>query len=330
MDLGDLGFRDLHAAALRALGRDDLTPARVVRVAADLAWTRGVEGERTARVPKSLHRVRDARGEAVWPVSGDWVALDPAGVVVAALPRATRFVRKAAGQRDVAQVVAANFDTALLLMGLDQDFNVRRLERYLALARGSGAAAAVVLTKASLCDDVPARVGEVAAVAGEVPVHPVDALTGLGTEALAPYLGRGQTVALVGSSGVGKSTLVNHVMGGDVSATAAVRAKDDRGKHTTTRRELFWTPGGAAVIDTPGMRELGLWGADADVDVDEVFADIAAVAGRCRFRDCAHAREPGCAVRAAVADGSLPEDRVRAWIALRDELAARAARRGRR
>lgn len=328
MDLEDLGFRSLHADALAALGRPELVPARVIRAAADIAWTRRVDGERTARVPKSLHRKRDARGEPVWPVSGDWVAVDPSDVVVAPLPRFTRFVRKAAGAKDDVQIVAANIDRALLLMGLDQDFNLRRLERYLALARGSEAEAVILLTKASLCGDVSARVEEVRAIARDVPVHALDVLAGTGTDVLSTYLRRGETVALLGSSGVGKSTLVNFVMGGDVAATGAVRAGDDRGKHTTSRRELFWTPSGAAVIDTPGMRELGLWGDDADVD--EVFADVAEVATRCRFRDCAHAREPGCAVREAVAKGELGEARVRAWCALRDELASRAGRRGRR
>lgn len=328
MNLGDLGFRSLHADALAALGRPELVPARVIRAAADIAWTRRVDGERTARIPKSLHRKRDARGEPVWPVSGDWVAVDPSDVVVAPLPRFTRFVRKAAGTKDEAQIVAANIDRALLLMGLDQDFNLRRLERYLALAQGSEAEAVILLTKASLCAERSARVADVRAIAGEVPVHALDVLSGIGTDALAQYLPRGETVALLGSSGVGKSTLVNYLLGGDVVLTGAVRAGDDRGRHTTTRRELFWTASGAAVIDTPGMRELGLWGDDADVD--EVFPDVAEVATRCRFRDCAHAREPGCAVNEAVAKGALDAVRVKAWCALRDELAARATRRGRR
>jgi ribosome biogenesis GTPase len=328
MDLRDLGYRDLHADAFAALARPELVPVRVVRCAADIAWTFGVAGAGTARVPRALHRARDHRGEPVWPVSGDWLAVDPSGTVAAALPRHSRFVRKAAGMKDEAQIVAANIDRALLLMGLDQDFNLRRLERYLALAAQCGAAAAVVLTKAAVGDDVPARVESVRAIAGAAPVLAVDVPAGLNTDALDALAARGETLALVGSSGVGKSTLVNHLMGGDVAATGAVRSNDDRGRHTTTRRELFWTPGGAAVIDTPGMRELGLW-ADAG-DVDGVFEDIAAVAGQCRFRDCTHAREPGCAVRAAVDTGALPADRVRAWCALRDELSAQAKRRGRR
>lgn len=325
MDLSDLGYRPSHADALAALQRPELRPARVLRAAADLAWTRGVDGPHTARVPKSLHRARDARGESLWPVSGDWVALDPAGTVVTVLPRFTRFVRRAAGAREAVQLVAANIDRALLLMGLDQDFNLRRLERYLALAAQSEAAPVVVLTKASLCDDVPARLREVNAVARGVQALAVDVLHGVETAALQGLCARGQTLALVGSSGVGKSTLVNFLMGGEVAETGAVRVRDDRGKHTTTRRELFWTDGGTALVDTPGMRELGLWGDGRDVD--EVFDDLAAVALRCRFRDCAHAREPGCAVREAVASGEVSEERVRAWRGLRDELASRSRRR---
>lgn len=325
MNLGELGFRASHADALAALGRPELVAARVVRVAADLVWTRGEAGERTARAPKSLHRARDHRGEALWPVSGDWVALDRADTVVAVLPRFTRFVRKAAGQRALPQLVAANIDRALVLMGLDQDFNVRRLERYLALAAQSGAAPVVLLTKASLCERLDERLDEVRGVVRGVPTHAVDVLAGVHTDALAALCVAGETHALVGSSGVGKSTLVNFLMGGAVAATGAVRAHDDRGRHTTTRRELFWTPSCTALIDTPGMRELGLWGDDRDVD--EVFDDLAEVARACRFRDCTHDREPGCAVRAAVAAGTLSAQRVRAWSALRGELAGRGRRR---
>jgi ribosome biogenesis GTPase len=325
MELAHLGFRASHADALAALARPSLTPARVLRAAADLAWTRGVDGARTVRVPKSLHRTRDHRGESLWPVSGDWVAVDPAGTVVAVLPRFTRFVRKAAGTRDAPQLVAANLDRVLLLMGLDQDFNLRRLERYLALAAQSEAEPVVVLTKASLCPEREARVAEARAAARGVAVLPVDVVSGYETLALQGICAPGSTLALVGSSGVGKSTLVNFLMGEDVSATGAVRARDDRGKHTTTRRELFWTPGHTALVDTPGMRELGLWGDDRDVD--GVFDDIAAVATGCRFRDCAHEREPGCAVVEALGAGALDEARVRAWKALRDELASRSRRR---
>lgn len=326
MSLERLGFRTTHAEAMRALAQPALTPARVLRVAADLAWTLDPRGERVARVPKSLHRVRDARGEPAWPVSGDWVALDSSDTVVAVLPRHTRFVRKVAGHRDAPQLVAANIDRALLLMGLDQDFNPRRLERYLALTAQSGAEAVVVLTKADLCGDVAARVAELDAISRGARCLAIDALSGAGVDAVEALCVEGDTLALVGSSGVGKSTLVNRLMGGAVAATGAVRARDDRGKHTTTRRELFFTRQGAAVIDTPGMRELGLWGDDRDVD--EVFDDLALIASRCRFRDCAHEREPGCAVREALERGEVEARRVQAWRALREELSTGRRRRG--
>jgi ribosome biogenesis GTPase len=224
----------------------------------------------------------------------------------------------------VEQVVAANVDTVLLVLALNRDFNVRRLERYVAAGWESGAQPVVVLTKADVCDDLAAREAEAAAVAPGVPVHVVSSWEGTGLDVLGAYLGPGRTVALLGSSGAGKSTLLNRLAGAEVMATGAVRDADDRGRHTTTRRELVRLPGGALLIDTPGMRELGLW--DAAEGVSQTFGDLEALAVRCRFRDCAHDSETGCAVQAALTEGSLAPERLASYRKLQRELAFQARR----
>lgn len=240
------------------------------------------------------------------PVVGDWVACDHVGdraIIRAVLPRRTLVVRKAAGSGTVAQPIAANIDTLFVVCGLDGDFNERRIERYVTLAWNSGAQPVVILNKADLCDDVDARVATIEANAWGVPVHAMSSTHARGIEQLEPYLGPEATVAVVGSSGVGKSTLVNLLLGGVHQPTGEVRAADDRGRHTTTARTLLTLPGGAALIDTPGMRELSLW-LDED-GLSGAFADIDELARSCRFADCTHTVEPSCAVR-----DSIDEDRL--------------------
>jgi ribosome biogenesis GTPase len=224
------------------------------------------------------------------------------------LQRRGKFTRKVAGKRVEEQVIAANVDTAFVVMALDGDFNLRRLERFLAQCWESGAKSAIVLNKTDDCDDVAARVAEVESIAAGVAIFAVSARTGDGLDALSDLLVPGQTIVLLGSSGVGKSTLLNHFLRRDAQAVRAVRDGDSRGRHTTTSRELFALPGGALLIDTPGLRELQLW--DAGEGVEQTFSDIASLAVQCRYGDCGHTSEPGCAVQAAIAEGRLDAARL--------------------
>lgn len=263
-----------------------------------------------------------AQGLEAYPAVGDWVVArlhDDAthATIHHVLPRQSQFVRKAAGARTEAQVVAANVDTVFLVSGLDHDFNLRRIERSLVMAWESGANPVILLNKADECDDVEEAVAGVAGVAPGVSVIPISALTGYGVEALAAYLQPGYTVALIGSSGVGKSTLTNFLLGKCVQETQAVRADDQRGRHTTTHRHLLQLPSGALLIDTPGMRELQLWSGSEGLEA--TFSDVDALAEQCRFRNCQHGQEPGCAVQAAIASGELDSSRFRSYQKLQRE-----------
>jgi ribosome biogenesis GTPase len=245
------------------------------------------------------------------PVVGDWVTARVVGpgqaIVENVLPRRTLFSRRAAGRREDQQPIAANIDLVFLVCGLDGDFNLRRLERYLILTLESGAAPVVVLNKSDLCDDLDVRLAETASVARDAPVVPASTRAPAGLDAVVAFLAPGRTVALLGSSGVGKSSIVNAILGEERLVTNEVRASDSRGRHTTTHRELMPLPKGGALIDTPGMRELQLWaGEDA---VESAFDDIAAIAQDCRFRDCSHTSELGCAVARALAEGRIAQDR---------------------
>jgi ribosome biogenesis GTPase len=241
-------------------------------------------------------------------------------LIEAVLPRRTAFVRRAPGERTVAQVLASNVDTVFLVMGLDGDFNPRRLERALVLAWESGAEPVVLLNKADVAADLEARRLEIEQVAGGVPVCVIAAKHGDGLEALAPWLRPGRTVALLGSSGVGKSTLVNRLLGRDKQRTNTVRQSDQRGRHTTTHRELVELPGGALLVDTPGLRELQLWSDGSGLE--SAFEDVGALAALCRFSDCGHGNEPGCAVREAVEGERLAPERLASYQKLQGELRA--------
>jgi ribosome biogenesis GTPase / thiamine phosphate phosphatase len=298
---------------------DGLEPARVAveHRGAYVLYT--ARGEQQAELAGRLRHAAAERGEL--PAVGDWVAVTPTdpALVQAVLPRRTKFSRMAASDHGgtIEQVLAANVDVVFLVAGLDGDLNSRRLERYLALGWESGAEPIVVLTKADLCADVDAAVLGVEATAFGVPVHAVSNLTGDGVDELGAYFGPGRTVAALGSSGVGKSSLVNRIAGRELMATGEVRA-DGRGRHTTTNRQLLLLPDGGVYLDTPGMRELRLW--ESEEGLAQTFDDVAAAAALCRFADCAHEREPGCGVRAALADGSLAHDRYDSWRKLQAEL----------
>jgi len=327
LDLTSLGWSEHFAHAAAGHAAAGLEPARVISEHKHAYELISAEGELTGEL---LGRLLKGGARSALPAVGDWVmiARQPGertrAKIHAVLPRRTCFSRRAAGEKAEEQVVAANVDAVFLVSGLDADFNPRRIERYLALARGSGAEPVIVLNKADLCGEAAARVAEIRALAGGATVLAVSALVGEGVAALAPWLGRGRTVALLGSSGVGKSTLVNALLGEERQETGEVREHDQRGKHTTTRREIVPLPGGALLVDTPGMRELQLWD-NAREGLVAAFPDVLELAAGCRFRDCRHEAEPGCAVRAAIGAGALPEPRFASYLKLRAELEAREA-----
>jgi ribosome biogenesis GTPase len=322
--LSELGWTDRFAASLAALGRADLAPARVSLEHTHIYRVIGESGEWLAQVSGRLRHGAQARAD--FPAVGDWVAVtaphEGRTRIHAILPRATRFSRRAAGDRTEEQVVAANIDVVFLVAGLDDDFNPRRLERYLVVAHESGAAPVVVLNKADLVSDPVRYVAEVTALAPGVPVHAVSCEVPGSVDVLRRHLGPGRTGALLGSSGVGKSSIVNRLVGEDVRATRAVRLSDSRGRHTTTSRQLLVVPGVGILVDTPGMRELQLW--DTGESIGDAFADIHELGEGCRFRDCRHESEPDCAVTAAASRGELAEHRLESFRKLQREQAFQA------
>jgi ribosome biogenesis GTPase len=320
--IAQYGWSDLLAAAFAPHARAGQAPGRVVvqqrngyLVAADAGEVRAKASGRL------LHEV----GEAGHPAVGDWVALslnpgERSATIHAILPRRTAFVRRAVASVATVQVIASNIDVAFVVASLNADLNPRRIERYLAAAWQSGARPVVVLTKADLCAEVEAEVGRVSALAADCPVIVVSARQGLGLDALLAQVAPGETCVLIGSSGAGKSTLVNAFLGEERMATNAIREGDDKGRHTTSHRHLVLLPGGGLIIDTPGMREIGLIGEDDGVAA--VFDDIEGLIASCRFSDCGHGGEPGCAVRGALESGALDPARWAHFQKLGLELAA--------
>jgi ribosome biogenesis GTPase / thiamine phosphate phosphatase len=319
VDLSAYGWGERFADAFAPHEAAGLQPARVTLEHTHVYRAVTAAGERLARVAGRLRHQAASRAE--FPAVGDWVAIDPPqhgadARIRAVLPRVSRFSRRAAGDPTEEQVLAANIDTVFLVAGLDHDFNLRRLERYLLVAWESGASPVILLNKADLAADADARLSDVRTMAPTVPVY---AVTCLAPETLHPvglHLGRGRTGALLGSSGVGKSTIVNRLIGRDRLPTQDVRASDSRGRHTSTNRQLVLIPDVGLIIDTPGLREIQLWETGGWT---ETFPDIAALAEQCRFRDCRHRQEPGCAVVAAVDAGALSANRHESYLKLAAE-----------
>lgn len=276
-----------------------------------------VTTERREALVEVTGRLRHASDPGALPVVGDWVGLRD-GLIDAVLPRTSKFSRKTPFTQVSEQVLVANVDVAFLVMGLDGDFNLRRLERYLTTAWEGGATPIIVLNKADLAYDLETQKADTESVAFGVPVHVVCAQTGEGVEELRPRLAGNRTAVLLGSSGVGKSSLINRLLGEERFRIGEVR-DDGRGRHTTTHRELVAVPGGGVIIDTPGLRELQLW--ETDDGLDQAFVDVAELIAHCRFSDCQHRTEPGCAIKAALADGSLSRERWESYKKLQRELA---------
>jgi len=281
-----------------------------------------VDGEYLAEVTGKLRH--QATNRAMFPAVGDWVVVQElAGesklIIQEVLPRQSKFSRKVAGGVTEEQIVAANVDTLFLVNALNHDFNVRRIERALILAWEGGAQPIIILSKGDLCDDIPSKISEVESVALGVPIHVITAIEEDGCEAVRQYIQPSKTIALIGSSGVGKSTLINRILGEELQRVNDVREGDDRGKHTTTHRQLLLIPEGGLIMDTPGMRELQLW--DADEGVTSTFEDIDSLIAQCRFSDCNHNNEPGCALRAALTSGELAQSRYNNYLKMNRELA---------
>lgn len=311
MFIQDLGWDSYFEAAWNEREQDASVPARIVSQQRGLWRVAGDFPECWAEPSGSFRKKSETGGD--WPAVGDWIAAEliagqKTALIQSVLPRRSRFVRKMAGKQIAEQVIAANIDVALIVAALDGDFNVRRIERYIAQCWESGARPFVVLNKADVRAEPRELIAEIDGIGMGLPVALVSAKTGEGLDELVASFHKGQTIVLLGSSGVGKSTLVNRILQEERQATHAVRESDSRGRHTTTSRQLFLLPGGAMIIDTPGLRELQLW--NALDGVSQTFADVDEIAAQCRFRDCQHENEPGCAVRAAVETGALDAARL--------------------
>lgn len=315
-DLLNLGFTEglIREAALR----EGLFLGRVVAQHRKLYRVVTADSELLAEISG---RMRHESGEeSDYPAVGDFVMVDREdprhgnAIIHEILPRKSAFVRRAAGTSNDVQVVASNIDTVFICMSLTRDLNPRRLERYLAVAWDSGATPVVVLTKSDLCDDLDSMLARIADVTAGADIIVTSSVTEVGWDSIPAYVRTGQTVAFIGSSGVGKSTLINTLLDGDFLATESVR-KDGKGRHCTTTRDLITVPAGGAVIDTPGMRELGV----ESVDLAKTFSDIDRLAEGCRFSDCRHGAEPGCLVRETIASGELSEERLASYLKLKKE-----------
>ena len=322
MNLKELGWNTFFEKSFEEY-KDQFTPARVTRELKQHYQVFCEDGEFTAKISGGIRH--KATNKGMFPAVGDWVVIklrkdEGTARIQHILPRQTKFSRKVILSATDEQVIATNITTVFIVTSLEgeKDFNLRRIERYLALAQESGASAVILLNKVDLCDKVEQLIEEVKTISGSVPIHAISATEQIGTDELHTYLGEGQTVTFLGSSGVGKSALINTLMETEVSPTGEVRKFDGTGRHTTTHRELFWLPDGGAMIDTPGMRELQMW--TNERSLNESFGDILDLGQRCRFNDCTHLAEPGCMIQSALEDGELNTARYENYLKLKDEF----------
>jgi ribosome biogenesis GTPase len=321
MQLAQLGWDEHYQSQVDELGIPDIVIGRIFRVDAGGHYSVITkEGDLRVRIPGKMKN--RASSAADLPGIGDWVLIKSTeidNVIFKVLERKNVILRKAAGREFKEQLVGANIDIIFIVMGLDSDFNLRRLERYLFMVASSGASPVVLLNKSDLAEDMESQLDGVQKIAEDIPIHSMSALKKEGMELISGYLKEGVTISVVGSSGVGKSTLINALMKEEKLKTGDVRKKDGKGRHVTASRELFLIPGGGVIIDNPGIREIQLWGDAASLD--DAFSDIGELAEHCKFRDCQHRTEPGCKVREAVENGELPKERYENYLKMQKELA---------